>query len=225
MERLLGNVLERQLLPVLDRYFDNLHVSQLSLFAGDVVLTNLVVRPEAIRKAGLPLAVQRGFVRELRIRIPWLRLQSEPIEVIIDTVEIVATPLPADVPLPAEDHAPDATIRPVDASPSVPAPPPATASAAAPTDSGDSWVQSLVRRALLNAALRVSNAVIKLVDGRAVASVSFRYLDVYSVDASWARAHVELEGLSKRCASACAPPSSAGMALLPPHDHACGLPT
>ena len=33
--------------------------------------------------------MQRGFVRELRITVPYLQLSSEPIKVLIDTVELV----------------------------------------------------------------------------------------------------------------------------------------
>ena len=46
--------------------------------------------------AGLPIEFQRGYVREIRIHIPWLKLASEPIELTIDTVELVASLLPPD---------------------------------------------------------------------------------------------------------------------------------
>jgi len=54
-----------------------------------------------------------------------------------------------------------------------------------------------VQRALLNAALRVRNAVVKLVDGRAVASLSLRSLTLDSADGRWDRCFVELEGASR----------------------------
>ena len=93
MERFLGSVLEAALHRTLSKYFENLDITALRLspFAGDVVLTNLTLRVEALRAAGLPLSFQRGFVRELRIRVPWLKLQSEAIEVLVDTVEVVAS--------------------------------------------------------------------------------------------------------------------------------------
>lgn len=37
----------------------------------------------------LPCSVVRTFARELQIRIPWTRLATDPIEVILDTVECV----------------------------------------------------------------------------------------------------------------------------------------
>lgn len=35
----------------------------------------------------------RGFIKELRISIPWTRLQSRPIEIKFKTVEIIITPI------------------------------------------------------------------------------------------------------------------------------------
>ena len=189
MQRLLASWLEAALHPVLDRYFEDLSREQLrlSIFAGDVVLNGLVLRPEAIRAASLPVHVQRGSVRELRIRVPWLHLQTEPIEIIIDTIEIVVA-LQHDL-----SHGAPPPMRPHTASAS-------TADSPAPAHAGgggDSWVQSLVQRALLNAALRVRNAVVKLVDGRAVASLSLRSLTLESADGRWDRCFVELEGASR----------------------------
>lgn len=37
--------------------------------------------------------IHRGFIRELRIHIPWTRLQSRPIEIKFKTVEIIVTPI------------------------------------------------------------------------------------------------------------------------------------
>ncbi len=191
MQRLLASWLEAALHPVLDRYFEDLSREQLrlSIFAGDVVLNGLVLRPEAIRAASLPVHVQRGSVRELRIRVPWLHLQTEPIEIIIDTIEIVV----------ALQHESDDDTRPR-VRPRVATPATPTADSPAPAHAGgggDSWMQTLVQRALLNAALRVRNAVVKLVDGRAVASLSLRSLTFDSADARWERGFVELDGSSR----------------------------
>lgn len=202
MERFLGPLLERSLHSVLDRHFENLDVSQLklSLFRGDVVLTNLVLRPEAIRVPGIPIAVKRGFVRELRIRVPWLKLASEPIEILIDTVELVAS-LQPDEPPHARSATVDGAVEPKSASPALPTSPtqsPLASTAPAPASSGgDSWVQSLVQRALLNAALTLRNVVVKFIEGRAVASLSLRSLTLHSAGAQWQRAFVELDGASK----------------------------
>ena len=192
MQRLLASWLERLIHPILDRYFEDLSAEKLrlSLVAGDVVLNGLVLRPEAIRTAGLPLTIQRGSVRELCIRVPWLHLQSQPIEIIIDTIELVVA---------VQHERPPATpVRPRVATPAAPTTPTTDADASASGGGGgDSWVQTLLHKALLNAALRIRNAVVKLVDGRAVASLSLRSLTLDSADAQWSRSFVELEGASK----------------------------
>lgn len=38
-------------------------------------------------------ATNRGFIKELRIHIPWTRLQSRPIEIKVKTVEIIINPI------------------------------------------------------------------------------------------------------------------------------------
>lgn len=39
------------------------------------------------------LVIRRGFIKELRIHIPWTRLQSRPIEIKFKTVELIITPI------------------------------------------------------------------------------------------------------------------------------------
>ena len=58
------------------------------------MLRNLELKLDVVRRefaANLPIKFERGFVRELRIRIPWLKLHSEPIEITVDIVELVAS--------------------------------------------------------------------------------------------------------------------------------------
>ena len=82
-----------------------------------------------------------------------------------------------------------------------PATSPAPQTAAKASDSpdpqaGDSWMQSLVLKALFNAGLTVTNVVIKLEAARAVASVSLRRLELASAGAAWEPAFIEPEGPS-----------------------------
>ena len=97
LEQTVGALITR----LLGSYIENIDLSalRLSVFGGDVVLRNLELKLEVLRRdfaAGLPIEFQRGFVREIRIHIPWLKLASEPIELTIDTVELVASLLPPD---------------------------------------------------------------------------------------------------------------------------------
>ena len=89
----LESLIEPLILNSAKKYIANLDISalRLSIFGGDVVLQNLELKLEVLRQefaAGLPIHFRRGFVRELRIRIPWLRLASEPIQIVVDAVEL-----------------------------------------------------------------------------------------------------------------------------------------
>ena len=174
------------------KYIDNLDLSalRLSVFGGDVVLRNLELNLEVLRRdfaAGLPIEFQRGYVREIRIHIPWLKLASEPIELTIDTVELVASLLPPDTASGCPEEA-------VSSGASTEAP----AELGGGSASTDGWMGPLLTKALFNMSVVVCNVVVKFVEERAVASLSLRSIEVHSAGAQWQRACVEPEGPSKR---------------------------
>ena len=194
----LESLIEPLILNSAKKYIANLDISalRLSIFGGDVVLQNLELKLEVLRQefaAGLPIHFRRGFVRELRIRIPWLRLASEPIQIVVDAVELVAS-LAED-----DDDADDDADADGDAAEPATSPAPQTAAKASDSpdpQAGDSWMQSLVLKALFNAGLTVTNVVIKLEAAKAVASVSLRRLELASAAAAWEPAFIEPEGPS-----------------------------
>jgi len=194
----LESLIEPLILNSAKKYIANLDISalRLSIFGGDVVLQNLELKLEVLRQefaAGLPIHFRRGFVRELRIRIPWLRLASEPIQIVVDAVELVAS-LAED-----DDDADDDADADGDAAEPATSPAPQTAAKASDSpdpQAGDSWMQSLVLKALFNAGLTVTNVVIKLEAAKAVASVSLRRLELASAGAAWEPAFIEPEGPS-----------------------------
>ena len=80
----LESLIEPLILNSAKKYIANLDISalRLSIFGGDVVLQNLELKLEVLRQefaAGLPIHFRRGFVRELRIRIPWLQVCRSPL--------------------------------------------------------------------------------------------------------------------------------------------------
>ena len=141
------------------KYIDNLDLSalRLSVFGGDVVLRNLELNLEVLRRdfaAGLPIEFQRGYVREIRIHIPWLKqLASEPIELTIDTVELVASLLPPDT---ASGRSEEPAVS-------------SGASTEAPAELGggsasaDGWMGPLLTKALFNMSVRKSTRCTGLV--------------------------------------------------------------
>ena len=75
----------------LNKFIQNLTPEdlKLSIWGGDVVLTNLKLRLDALETlAKLPFSIQSGHIHELRIHIPWLALGSESVKVTISTIEI-----------------------------------------------------------------------------------------------------------------------------------------
>lgn len=175
LEHLLGTAILR----FAHQYIADLDLSalRLSIFRGSIVLRDIQLKLDVFRHANLPIEFQRAFIRELRIRIPWLRLHSEPIEVHLEMLELVATLSETGAPSTPRD---DAEL------------PTSIAAEGAPprsggTDGSAGWVRSLLSKAVMNATLRVTNAVVKFVQGRAVASLSLRRMEVLSAGAQWQR--------------------------------------
>eukprot|EP01060_Flectonema_neradi_P027890 TRINITY_DN3752_c3_g1_i2.p1 TRINITY_DN3752_c3_g1~~TRINITY_DN3752_c3_g1_i2.p1 ORF type:complete len:4139 (+),score=668.66 TRINITY_DN3752_c3_g1_i2:80-12418(+) len=65
---------------------------QLSLWSGELNLTNLELNPETLVPSGLPVVCERGYVGGLKVRIPWTRLQSEPVSITLEKVSILLRP-------------------------------------------------------------------------------------------------------------------------------------
>ena len=197
---LLGPVkryLTELLVSQLSRYLEGVVLEGIGFLGSDLVLNNVELRVSAFNEllpAGAALRLRRGFAKELRVHIPWTALFSAPIEVRLETIECILSPV---------DVHDVAGGSPLSASRSPkPSPAPATASpaAAAAGGSGSSsipeWLQSRISRILGNATLRVNNLILKLVHGDAVLMASLRSLTVASADPAndWAPAIVSDAG-------------------------------
>ena len=79
---------------VLGNFISNLEQNQLNLglFSGNVVLTGLRVRKEALDKLNLPLEVFEGYLGHLELVIPWTNLKNQPVKVLIRDLFILAGP-------------------------------------------------------------------------------------------------------------------------------------
>ena len=83
LERVLGEYVEG-----LDR--DKLKVA---VWSGQVSLTQLTLKREACYALGLPLAVKAGYLEKVELTIPWAKLGSEPVVLVLDGLYLVAGPL------------------------------------------------------------------------------------------------------------------------------------
>jgi vacuolar protein sorting-associated protein 13A/C len=66
---------------------------KISVFGGNVHLTNLKVRPEGLAFLKLPITVAEGFIGKLTLQANWTRLGSEPVRVVLEDVYLLAAPL------------------------------------------------------------------------------------------------------------------------------------
>lgn len=68
----------------------------LSILSGNVTLTNLRVKGEALNKFGLPVEVKSGYIGRMVASIPWASLNSSPLRIEISNVTVFLKPRPLD---------------------------------------------------------------------------------------------------------------------------------
>jgi hypothetical protein len=80
---------------VLGKYVKGLDADslQVAILSGQIVLRALELKREALFELGLPVNIEAGFIGRVEITLPWTRLGSEPIRVVISQVQLVATPI------------------------------------------------------------------------------------------------------------------------------------
>lgn len=161
---------------------------QLSLWGGDVVFYNLELRLANIQKLvpTLPIIFQSGLIHELRIHIPWIRINSEPIVVTLNQIELVIvlnkerTPTnDSPISFPNEEDSDPILIQQQQ---------PATAEQS-------NYVQTVLARILNNVHIVVNNLIIKFVEDDIVISLSSRTAECYAVNQNWLKSFVELTPL------------------------------
>lgn len=88
------NLIATFLNKFLGEYLDGLHKEQLNvqLFAGNVQLRNLRVKPSALDFLQLPIAVKSGVVESLVLKANWAKLSSEPVRIELKRLVVVAGP-------------------------------------------------------------------------------------------------------------------------------------
>lgn len=186
LKRLIATTIQSQL----SRFIEGIELDSLGLLGGDLVLENLELRKDVVQELlGIPTAfdLNRGFIKELRIHIPWTRLTTKPIEIKFHTVEIVVVPTKrgaagasgskaaaadADASSLEESHV-SSDDDDADA---------AAAAAASEAAAAPSWTQTLIRRALANVSITAENLVLKLDDGEVVLSATLPSFRVHSAD-------------------------------------------
>ncbi|RWR80582.1 Pleckstrin domain-containing protein [Cinnamomum micranthum f. kanehirae] len=91
-------MLEDQVAYLLQKYLGNYvkglskEALKISAWRGDVELTNMQLKPEALNALKLPVKVKAGFLGSVKIKVPWSRLGQEPVLVYLDRIFILVEP-------------------------------------------------------------------------------------------------------------------------------------
>ncbi|KAM7434012.1 hypothetical protein ABFA07_015843 [Porites harrisoni] len=80
---------------VLGKYIKDLDSSnlRLAILQGNVVLTDLELRDDALDELHLPVEVTHGYVGKIRLTIPWTNPYSGPYEITVHDVYLIAGPI------------------------------------------------------------------------------------------------------------------------------------
>jgi vacuolar protein sorting-associated protein 13A/C len=91
-------MLEEQLAYYLEKYLGNYvqglskEALKVSVWQGNVELTNMHLKPEALNALKLPIKVKAGFLGSVKLKVPWSRLGQEPVIVELDRIFVLAEP-------------------------------------------------------------------------------------------------------------------------------------
>lgn len=91
-------MLEDQVAYLLQRYLGNYvrglnkEALKISVWNGDVELTNMQLKPEALNALKLPIKVKAGFLGSVKLKVPWSRLGQDPVIVHLDRIFLLAEP-------------------------------------------------------------------------------------------------------------------------------------
>ncbi|CAK86161.1 unnamed protein product (macronuclear) [Paramecium tetraurelia] len=67
---------------------------QLGIWNGNVVIENVALKQEILADLELPLELKFSSIGRLILKIPWNKLSSAPVEVVLENILIVFTPMP-----------------------------------------------------------------------------------------------------------------------------------
>jgi hypothetical protein len=151
---MLSMVLEKTItqiiLTFLKSYVKDVEVAESSFWSGDVSFNNLELRLDVLQEStNLPIYFTRGFVRTLKIHIPWTNLSQEPTLVSVDTVEVIFTTNKAHAPPTPRDRTPHTPVTPTEDD------------ACSTEPHEDSWVETTIQKMITNLAVTITNVSIK----------------------------------------------------------------
>nr|CCA14311.1 conserved hypothetical protein [Albugo laibachii Nc14] len=171
----------------LSKYIEGIHLEGLGLFGGDLVLNDLEIKRHVLLESleiSPSFDFSRGFIRELRIHIPWTQLLSQPIEVKLYTIEIILTTVDSKKggqrptsPSTKRNRSPSGQDTQFD-------------------ESKPSWIHESLQKILVNVTVQVNNLVVKYEESEIVFSMALGSLEIKSAKnrLGWTAGFAEAEG-------------------------------
>lgn len=91
---MLEGFIEKLLASKLGKFFAGIEKENLSVgfWSGEIVLENVYIKPFLLEQLQMPLVLKFGKVQRLVVRVPWARIQSNPVEVVLVGLYVVLTP-------------------------------------------------------------------------------------------------------------------------------------
>ena len=90
MESTILAILDKVLAPYVNPSDLKREKLRVGVWSGNVSLSDLSLRSDALDSLELPLELLRGCIGRLHLRVPWTRLRSEPVEIVLEDVVIIA---------------------------------------------------------------------------------------------------------------------------------------
>lgn len=91
---MLEGFIEKLLANKLGKFFAGIEKENLSVgfWSGEIVLENVYIKPFLLEQLQMPLVLKFGKVQRLVIRVPWTRIQSSPVEIVLVGLYMILSP-------------------------------------------------------------------------------------------------------------------------------------
>ncbi|XP_055956628.1 intermembrane lipid transfer protein VPS13B-like isoform X2 [Patella vulgata] len=176
------------LMGYLDKYVELRQEDfKINFWEGDATLKTVKLRTDFFEKLlQIPVIFKSGQIKELKIYVPWHKINSEPIVITLKTVECVLKVRDTAYDDHSSSHSSEQVKKQLQA-----------AKAKQKLKRQDSevlppgYMQGMISRILNNITLVIDNLVIKFVEDDIVLSVNVMSAECYPVDINWNRAFVD----------------------------------
>lgn len=91
---MLEGFIEKLLASKLGKFFAGIEKENLTVgfWSGEIVLENVYIKPFLLEQLQMPLILKFGKVQRLVIRVPWTRIQSSPVEIVLVGLYMILSP-------------------------------------------------------------------------------------------------------------------------------------